>query len=131
MGVEPSQGCSLETMLLCLSLLMWGEVVCVSGSVLSHVQLFVTPWTVACKAPLSMEFSRQGDWSGLPFPPPGDLPDPGIESMSPASLALAGGCFTTSATWDILHGLNCILPNSYPDSLTSNMTGFGDGTLGR
>ena len=47
-----------------------------------------------------MEVSRQGDWSGLPFPPPGDLPDPGIESMSPASLALASGCFTTSATWE-------------------------------
>ena len=43
-----------------------------------------TPWTVACQAPLSMEFSRQEYWSGLPFPPPGDLPDPGIEPRSPA-----------------------------------------------
>ena len=41
--------------------------------------LFATPWTVACQAPLSMGFSRQEYWSGLPFPPPGDLPDPGIE----------------------------------------------------
>ena len=50
---------------------------------LSCVQLFVTPWTVAHQAPLSMEFSRQEYWSGLPFPPPGDLPDPGIEPRSP------------------------------------------------
>ena len=44
----------------------------------------VTPWTVACQAPLSMGFSRQEYWSGLPFPSPGDLPDPGIEPESPA-----------------------------------------------
>ena len=50
---------------------------------LSHVQLFVTPWTVACQAPQSMEFSRQEYWSGLPFPSLGDLPDPGIEARSP------------------------------------------------
>ena len=43
-------------------------------------QLFVTPWTVACQAPLFMEFSRQEYWSGEPFPSPGDLPNPGIES---------------------------------------------------
>ena len=48
----------------------------------SHVQLFVTPWTVAHQAPLSMRFSRQEYWSGLPFPPPGELPDPGIKSRS-------------------------------------------------
>ena len=47
--------------------------------VLSHVWPFVTTWTVACQAPLSMELSRQEYWSGLPFPTPGDLPDPGIE----------------------------------------------------
>ena len=51
---------------------------------LSCVRLFVTPWTVAYKAPLSMEFSRQEYWSGLPFPSPGDLPDPGIKPKSPA-----------------------------------------------
>ena len=51
---------------------------------LSHVQLFVTPWTVTYQDPLSMGFSRQEYWSGLPFPSPGDLPDPGIESGSPA-----------------------------------------------
>ena len=52
-------------------------------SQLSHVQLFVTPWTVAHQAPLSMGFSRQEYWSGLPFPSPGDLPNPEIEPRSP------------------------------------------------
>ena len=50
---------------------------------LSCVQLFVTPWTVVYQAPLSMGFSRQGYWSGLPFPSPGDLPDPGVEPGYP------------------------------------------------
>ena len=59
--------------------------------VLSRVQLFATPWTVAHQAPLSMEFPRQEYWSGLPFPSPGDLPNPGIKPESPA---LAGGFFT-------------------------------------
>ena len=51
---------------------------------LSRVRLFATPWTVAHQASLSMEFSRQEYWSGLPFPSPGDLPDPGIKPGSPA-----------------------------------------------
>ena len=51
---------------------------------LSRVQLFATPWTAASQAPLSMGFSRQEYWSGLPFPSPGDLPDSGIEPGSPA-----------------------------------------------
>ena len=51
---------------------------------LSRVQLFVTPWTVTHQAPLSMGFSRQEYWSGVSFPSPGDLPDPGIEPRSPA-----------------------------------------------
>ena len=58
---------------------------------LSHftwVTLFVTPWTVACQAPLSMGFSKQEYRSGLPFPPPGELLDPGIEPSSPVSSAL-------------------------------------------
>ena len=50
---------------------------------LSRVRLFVTPWTVAHQAPPSMGFSKQEYWSGLPFPSPGDLPDPGIEPWSP------------------------------------------------
>ena len=56
-----------------------------------------TPWTIACQAPLSMEFSRQEYWSRLPFPPLGDLPDPGMERVSLASPALAGGYITISA----------------------------------
>ena len=57
----------------------------------SHVQLFATLWTVACQAPLSMGFSRQEYWGGLPCPPLGDLPNPGIKLTSLMSLALAGG----------------------------------------
>ena len=56
-------------------------------SSLSRVRLFVTPWTAAYQAPPSMGFSRQEYWSGVPFPSPGDLPDPGIEPSSPASQA--------------------------------------------
>ena len=69
---------------------------CVSCSIL--VWLFVTPWTVAHQAPLSMGFFRQNHWSGKPFPPPGDLLDPGIKPVSLASPTLAGGFFTTSTT---------------------------------
>ena len=64
---------------------------CAHVCMLSRVQLFATPWTVACQAPPSMGFSRQEYWSGFPCPPPVDLPDPGIK---PASPALAGGFFT-------------------------------------
>ena len=67
----------------------------------SHVQLFVTPWTVALQAPLSMGFSRQEYWSGLPCPP-GDLPDPRIEPTSLKSPALAEKFFTTSIIWELL-----------------------------
>ena len=59
---------------------------------LSRVRLFAAPWTVAHQAPLSVGFSRQEYWSGLPFLSPGNLPDPGMEPMSPA---LAGWFFTT------------------------------------
>ena len=59
---------------------------------LSHVWLFEIPWTVAHQDPLFVGFSSQEYWSELPFPPPGDLPDPGIK---PASPALAGRLFTT------------------------------------
>ena len=65
------------------------------AKLLSHVRLFATPWTVAHQVPLSMEFSRQEYWSGLPFPTPRDLPDLGIEPMSPVSPALADRFFTT------------------------------------
>ena len=63
------------------------------------VQLFPNlcdPMTVVRQTPLSMEFSRQAYWSGLPFPPPGNLPNPGTEPGSPTSPALAGGFFTTA-----------------------------------
>ena len=62
---------------------------------LSRVQFFVTPRTLAHLAPLSMGFSRQEYWSGLPFPPSGDLPDPGTIPVSPMSPALAGRLFIT------------------------------------
>ena len=62
---------------------------------LSRVQLFAAPWTVARQTPLSMGFPRQEYWSGLPFPFPGDLLDPGIELVYPVSPELAGGFFTT------------------------------------
>ena len=69
-------------------------------SCFGRVRRFVTPWSVACQAPLSMGFSWQGYWSALPFPSPGDLPDPGIEPGSLMFSTLAGGFFTTSATWE-------------------------------
>ena len=79
------------------------DAVCVCVCVLSccsHVQFFATPWTVARQAPLSMEFSRQKYWNGLPWPPPGDLPDPGIKPTPLTSPALADGFFTMGATWE-------------------------------
>ena len=62
------------------------------------VRPFVILWTVACQAPLSMEFSRQEYWSGLPCPPTGDLPNPGIKSTSLTTPAVADGFFTTRTT---------------------------------
>jgi len=70
--------------------------------VLSRVQFFATPRTIAHQTPLSMEFSRQEHWSRLPFPTPGDFPNPEIELMPPVSPTLAGEFFTTSATWKAL-----------------------------
>ena len=66
--------------------------------VVSRVLLLVTPWTIDRQATLSMEFSRQEYWSGLPFPTPGNLPDPGVEPVSLVFPALAGGFFTSSTT---------------------------------
>ena len=60
----------------------------------------MTPWTVVHQALLSLGFSRQEYWSGLPYPPPGDLPDPGIKPMLFCPHALAGGSFTTSTSWE-------------------------------
>ena len=75
------------------------EYINVCGQMLSHVQLFGTPWIIACQTHLFMGFSRQEYWSGVPFPSPGNLPYPGIEPASLMSPALAGGFFTTSTTW--------------------------------
>ena len=69
--------------------------VCVCVCVLSHVRLLATPWAVARQPPLSMGVPRQEYWSGLPFPSPEDLLDPGIEPASLANPALAGRVFTT------------------------------------
>ena len=66
----------------------------------SCVQLFATLRTVARQAPLSMGFSRQESWGGLPCPSPGDHPNPGIESVSLTCPALAGRLFTASTTWE-------------------------------
>ena len=77
-------------------------------SPLSCVWLFAAPWTVACQAPVSMEFSRQEYWSGLPCPPPGDLPNPGIKPPSLVSSAWPGRFFTTSATWEALMNDVCV-----------------------
>ena len=68
---------------------------CVFVCVLSHVQLFVSTWTVVHQAPLSMGFPRQENWSALPFPSPGDLPDAGMELASLVSSVSAGEFFTT------------------------------------
>ena len=77
---------------LCFRSPLWFMYACM----LSHVPFFVTPRTVVCQAPLSVEFFRQEYWSGVPFPSLGDLPNPGIEPMSLTSSALAGGFFTTA-----------------------------------
>ena len=82
---------------------MWHMVHVCLLSRFTCVQLFVTQWTEALQTPLSLGFFRQEHWSGLPCPSPGDLPDPEIELMSLMSPALAGGFFTTSATWEA-HG---------------------------
>ena len=96
----------------------------------SHAQLCETLWTIACQSPLSLGFSRQECWSGLPCPLLGDLPNPGIGPTSFTSPALAGNFFTTSATFDCVHHkklwkilkemgipehLTCFLRNLYAD----------------
>ena len=81
--------------------------VCVSAKSLQSCPTLCDPMDYSHQALLFMGVSRQEDWSGLPWPPPGDLPDPGIEPRSFMSPALADGCFITSATWEtqicILH----------------------------
>ena len=74
------------------------------GLVTKLCPTLATPWTIACQGPLSMGFSRQQYWSGLPCLPPGDLLNPGIEPTSLTSPALAGEFFTTSSTWEACYG---------------------------
>ena len=113
-------------------------------SCFSRVWLCEIPWVVSCQAPLSVGFSRQEYWSGLPCPSPGDLPDPGMESPSFVSPTLAVGSFITSATWEdrkynreilciyLVHGNGNILiscstisqPGSWPWDNLSNLWEF-------
>ena len=79
--------------------------VCMHECVLSHVLLFETPWTIACQALLSIGFFRQEYWSGLPFPPSGDLPNPGIQHASLATLALASRLSTTEPPGKHFHSV--------------------------
>ena len=73
---------------------------------------FGVPWTVTHQAPLSMRFSRQEYWSGLPFFTPRDLPDPGIKHESLASPALAGRFFATSTTWETIVAAPVYIPTN-------------------
>ena len=86
----------------------------------SCVRFCATPWTAACQAPLSMGFSRQEYWSGLPCPSPGDLPDPGIKPMSLTSPAVASGFVRTSTTWHTLQ----FLQKPSKSELKSGRTGW-------
>ena len=74
-----------------------------------HAQLFTIPWTIPARLLCPWDFYCQEYWSGLPFPLPGDLPDPGIKPTSPASPALAGRFFTTASP-----GKPCVLLQPYP-----------------
>ena len=72
-------------------------ILCSGAQLFSRVQLLVILWTIDHQVPLSLGFFRQEYWNGLPFPPPGYLPDPGIEPVSLVSPALAGGFSTTAS----------------------------------
>ena len=91
--------------------------------VLSNVRLFVTPWTVEHPAPLSMGFPRQEYWSGVPFPSPEDLPDPGMEPTSLASPALTGGFFTIGPSPQGIELNNT--PNPTGSTLGTSVAAFG------
>ena len=100
-----------------ISIYRWlktSNVIYVHAQSLSHVWLFATLWTIACQAPLSMGFSRQEYQRGLPWPLPGDLPDPGTEPTSLASPSLVGGFFTTSTTWEAPYVLIPPLFSGFP-----------------
>ena len=73
---------------------------CTRAKSLGRVRLFVTLWTVACQAPPAVGLSMREYWSGLPCPPPGDLPDSGVEPASLPPSALASGFFPAGTTWE-------------------------------
>ena len=87
---------------------------CVCAQSLSSDQLFTTPWTIDCQIPLSVEFSGREYWSGLPFPPPGDLSNPGIKPMSLMSLDFASGLFTSAPPGNPLSVSECLVTQSCP-----------------
>ena len=76
------------------------DLVCMCAQLLSHVQLFETLWTIARQVPLYMGFTKQEYWSGLPFPLPGDISDPGIEPTPPASSCIGKWILYHQATWE-------------------------------
>ena len=93
---------------------------CVYVCVLSHVHLFEAPWTVAHQTSLSMEFSREEYWSGFPFSPPADLPEPGIEPASLVFSVLVGGFFTASGEIYDSCTMRLMLKGSLPPFLLSS-----------
>ena len=82
-------------------IVLWNNMCACMLSCCSHFRLCATLWTKTCQVPLSMGFFRQEYWSGLPCPPPGNLPDPQIKLVSLKYPAMAGGFFPTSATWEV------------------------------
>ena len=98
---------------------------------LSCVWLFMTPRTVACQTPLSMRFSRQEYRSELPCPPPGDLPDSGIEPVSLMSPALAGRFLTTSAAWEAQGSLRQAIMYDYNDKSNEKQVKEADPTCSK
>ena len=111
--VKPSQKSHLLRLSLTITLLILlkitPSVLYAMLSCFGPVWLFATLWTVGAQAPLPMGFSRQEYWSGLPYPTPEYLPNPGLKPMSRMSPALAGRFFTTSTTWEVLREKNSFL----------------------
>ena len=103
------------------------HLLCGSVHVLSPIRLFMSLWTVAHQAPLSMGFPRQKYWSGLPFPSPGHLLDPGIECESHASPALKGGFFTTEPSGNLCSHilLNLLSTEGFRDILSMCLLDLG------
>ena len=105
---------------------LWSKSACMISR-FCRVQLFVTLWTRACQAPRSMGFSSQEYWSGLPRPPPGQLPDPGTKSASLPSHALAGRFFFTTSGIREAHGARVFLfkeKNSFRNQNIQGLVGI-------